>query len=107
MLCHSHFISNFIFEAGQIKHLEAYEMAASIGAMEFALINICLYCKTAIYGCGESMELLSQNIQLYAKRAFHCNQCNSWKCLVILHQLTLDLMGVDRKSFSLFSGGTT
>jgi len=95
------------WQAGQSKHLEAYESAASTGDMEYATTNLYQYTNTAIYGCGENLESLSQNIQPYAKRAFQCNQRSCWISLVILHQLTLNLMGIDKNSFLPYSNGTT
>merc|ERR1712194_896376 len=95
------------WQAGQSKHLEAYESAAATGDMEYATANLFQYTSTAIYGCGENLESLSQNIQPYAKRAFQCNQRTAWIRLVILHQLALDLMGIDNNSFSPYSNGTT
>jgi len=75
--------------------------------MEYATTNLFQYTNTAIYGCGENLESLSQNIQPYAKRAFQCNQRSCWISLVILHQLTLDLMGIDKNAFLPYSNGTT
>jgi len=98
---------NITFAASQTKHLEAYELAASTGDMEFSCFNLFLYSTTAIYGSEENLETLSQNIQLYAKRAFQCNQRPSWVILVMLHQLTLELLGFDKKSRSLFPDGVT
>ena len=51
------------FAASQTKHLEAYELAASTGDMEFSCYNLFLYSTTAIYGSEENLETLSQNIQ--------------------------------------------
>lgn len=78
-------------------------MAISTGDVEFALSNLYQYVSTAIYGCGENLKKLSENIELYAKRAFQYNQRQSWIALVFMHQLALDLMGVDRNCFSPFS----
>ena len=57
------FIFNNVFVAGQSKHLEAYDLATSTGDVEFALLNLCQYTNTAIYGCGENLKSLSQNVQ--------------------------------------------
>ena len=57
------FLMYFIFEAGQSKHLEAYDAGCSTGDMEYATTNLYQYTNTAIYGCGENLESLSQNIQ--------------------------------------------
>jgi len=95
------------WQAGQNKHLEAYESGATTGDMEYATINLYQYTNTAIYGCGENLVNLSQNIQSYAKRAFQCNQHRVWKSLVILHQLSLDLMNIDENAFSSYSNTMT
>ena len=71
------------WQAGQAKHMEAYEAGMTTGDMEYALTNLYQYANTAIYG-GENVAMLSQNIPLYAKRAYQVNQLNSWKSLCIL-----------------------
>jgi len=95
------------WQAGQNKHLEAYEMGATTGDMEFAATNLFQYAGTAMYGCGENLERLSESIQSYAKRAFQCNQRNCWISSVILHQLSLDLMGIEQNAFSHYPNGMT
>jgi len=95
------------WQAGQNKHLEAYESGATTGDMEYATINLYQYTNTAIYGCGENLESLSPSIESYAKRAFQCNQRGNWIALVILRQLTLDLMGIEQNAFLPYSNGMT
>mmetsp|Transcript_28890 Transcript_28890/g.52809 ORF Transcript_28890/g.52809 Transcript_28890/m.52809 type:complete len:159 (-) Transcript_28890:708-1184(-) len=43
----------------------------------------------------------------YARRAFQCNQRSNWMTFVILHQLTLDLMGIEENAFAPYSNATT
>lgn len=95
------------WQAGLSKCLEAYESGAIAGDMEYAVSNLYQYVNCAIIGCGDNLKTMSQKTQSYAKRAFQCQQQNGWKCLVILHQLTLDLMGLELNSFSPYSNDMT
>ena len=49
--------------AGQQKHVEAYNSGVATGDTEYAFANINQYAFKAIYGCGENVESLSQNMQ--------------------------------------------
>jgi len=95
------------WQAGLGKHLEAYESGAATGDMEYATTNLYQYSNTALYGCGENLETMAQNIQSYARRAFQCNQRSNWMTFVTLHQLTLDLMGIEENAFAPYSNATT
>merc|ERR1719491_902942 len=92
------------WQACQSKHLEAYDSGTISGDTHYAMSALYQYSDSAIYGCGDNLETLSQNIQSYATRAFRCNQLSIWKSLVVLHQLALDLMGVGENAFSPYSG---
>jgi len=95
------------WQSGLNKHLEAYECATSTGDLEYAVTNLFLFADKELSGCGENLESLLHNIQSYTKRAFQCNQIGTWKSLVILHQLTLDLIGIKLNAFSPFSNSMT
>jgi len=95
------------WQAGQQKHLEAYDSGASTGDMEYAFTNLHQYASTAIYGCGENVERFSQNIQAYSKRAFQCGQRTAWVSFIVFHQLALDLMGIEQNAFIAYSDGMT
>lgn len=75
--------------------------------MEYALTNLYQYTSTALYGCGENLMSLSQNIESYAKRAFQCKNRPCCFALMSSHQCTLELMGIEQNAFLLFSNGTT
>lgn len=136
-LLHNLFTPNFAgkepWQAGQAKHMEAYEAGMTTGDMEYALTNLYQYTNTAIYS-GENVAMLCQNIPLYAKRAYQVNQLSSWRSLCVLvcfpstlvnafccqihdischnffhpqHQLTYDLMGMEKNAFQPYSNGMT
>jgi len=89
------------------KHLEAYDSGAITGDMEYALTNLYQYTNTALYGCGENLTSLSQNIESYAKRAFQCKNRPTCFALMSSHQLALDLMGIEQNAFLLYSNRMT
>ncbi|KAL7539058.1 hypothetical protein ACHAXR_009003, partial [Thalassiosira sp. AJA248-18] len=89
------------------KNMEAYESAAKTGDLEYAIGNLYQYCTTAIYGCGENLEGLSQKIHSYAKWALPFNQLHVWKTVIIMNQLTLDLMGIEQNAFLPYVSGVT
>lgn len=93
------------WQAGLMKHQEAYEVGTTTGDLEFAFTSIWQYINTAIIGCAEPLERMSQDAQLYAKRAFQCNQVFYWQGFACLHQLTLDLMGIKQNAFGQFCNG--
>lgn len=95
------------WQAGQQKHVEAYNSGVATGDMEYAFVNINQYAFKAIYGCGENVESLSQNMQAYSKRAFQCGQRPAWLSFIVFHQLTLDLMGIEQNAFLAYSDGMT
>ena len=41
---------------------KAYEAGMNFGDMEYSLTNLYQYTNTALYGCGENVSMLSQNI---------------------------------------------
>jgi len=89
------------------KHLEAFESGITTGDIEYAVGALYQYANTAIYGCGENLQSLSQVLGVYSKRAFQLNQKVTWTSLVIMHQLTLDLMGIQENAFAPYSNEMT
>ena len=49
--------------ACQSKHLEAYDSGTISGDTHYAMNALYQYSDSAIYGCGDNLETLSQNIQ--------------------------------------------
>jgi len=43
--------------------MEAYDSGTSSGDMEYALTNLFLASSTSVYGCGDNMETVSQNLK--------------------------------------------
>eukprot|EP00804_Cyclotella_cryptica_P027830 CCRYP_009244-RA/>CCRYP_009244-RA protein AED:0.13 eAED:0.13 QI:0/0.87/0.66/1/0.25/0.22/9/246/899 len=84
------------FQASLSKHLEAFDIGAHRGDMEFAISNLFQYVNMSIYGCGENFAGLIKNIHAYSKRAFQCQQ-----------QLAFDFMGVEENAYSLYFSGMT
>jgi len=44
------------------KHMESYESGAKSGDLEYAVSGLYQHCDTAIYGCGENLEMLSEKM---------------------------------------------
>jgi len=82
------------------KHMESYESGAKSGDLEYAVSGLYQHCDTAIYGCGENLEMLSEKMPSYVKYAFQFNQIHGWKALVALNQLSFDLMGIKQNAFA-------
>lgn len=61
--------------------------------MEYALSNLYQYATSAVYACGEDLNMLDKSIRLYIRRATQCKQEIVSKCLAVLHDFTLTLMG--------------
>lgn len=70
-------------QAGLAKLLEAYEVGAVSGDIEFAISCLFVYSTTALNTCGEDLEMLESNVKLYNRRAVQCNQKLLAKCFMV------------------------
>lgn len=95
------------WQACQLKNLEGFDSGTTTGDMEYAFVNLYQYISANLYGCGENVESLSQSIPAYSMRGFRCGQHFCSVALIILHQLTLDLMGIERNAYLAHSNGMT
>eukprot|EP00804_Cyclotella_cryptica_P016554 CCRYP_004743-RA/>CCRYP_004743-RA protein AED:0.15 eAED:0.15 QI:0/1/0.75/1/0.28/0.37/8/0/861 len=95
------------FQTSLTKHLDAFDIGADRGDMEFAISNLFQYVNMSIYGCGVNFDGLIQHISAFSKRACQCQQQLSGKCLIAAHQLAFDFMGIDENAYSIYFAGTT
>ncbi|KAL7484100.1 hypothetical protein ACHAW6_009743 [Cyclotella cf. meneghiniana] len=95
------------FQASLTKHLEAFNIGAHRGDMEFAISCLFHYVNTSIYGCGENFVGLIKYIQAYSKRALQCQQHVVGSYLITTHQQAFDFMGVEENAYSLYFVGMT
>ncbi|KAL7521042.1 hypothetical protein ACHAWX_005737, partial [Stephanocyclus meneghinianus] len=95
------------FQASLSKHLEAYEIGAHSGDVEFAMSNLFQYVAMSIYGCGVTFDGLINDIHAYSKLAFQYQHLMVAKCLIVARQLALDFMGVEENAYSHYCPGMT
>ena len=69
--------------ASLVKHLEAYEVGALSGDMEYATSNLYQYSTSAVFGCGEDLNMLGTSIRSYIRRCLQCKHVLVAKCLVV------------------------
>eukprot|EP00804_Cyclotella_cryptica_P005744 CCRYP_000079-RE/>CCRYP_000079-RE protein AED:0.10 eAED:0.10 QI:211/1/0.88/1/0.5/0.33/9/0/1307 len=95
------------FQASLSKHLEAFDIGAHRGDMEFAISSLFQYVNMSIYGCGENFDGLIKHIQAYSKRALQSQQHVVGTYLIAAHQQAFDFMGVEENAYSLYFVGMT
>ena len=73
--------------------LDSYEAGLVAGDIEFAAHSLLFYSGLAMWGCGENLCKLEENLWVYAKRMIQFNQTYAGKGIIVYLQQVLELVG--------------